>query len=108
MFQNIILATYRPGPTGMDGYYKLQAVKNDFKIFVSELMIRGSIAKYSYTLLHKEEIILRYDNAPHHPRIETFPHHKHWRDEVMPIYDRSIDSFLEEAASLMEGPGRGR
>lgn len=24
-------------------------------------------------------LILRYDNAPHHPEVETFPHHKHLR-----------------------------
>ena len=24
-------------------------------------------------------LILRYDNAPHHPEVGTFPHHKHLR-----------------------------
>jgi hypothetical protein len=23
------------------------------------------------------QMIFRYDNAPHHPEIATFPHHKH-------------------------------
>lgn len=25
----------------------------------------------------REQLIFRYDNAPHHPEISTFPHHKH-------------------------------
>lgn len=25
--------------------------------------------------------IFRYDNAPHHPEVPTYPHHKHIRDE---------------------------
>ena len=24
-----------------------------------------------------DEMVFRYDNAPHHPEIATYPHHKH-------------------------------
>ena len=66
-FQSIILALYRSSSTGMDGYYRLQAVKHEFRVFISEFILRGPIAKYSYTLLHSEKVVLRYDNAPHRP-----------------------------------------
>ncbi|GAB4496424.1 MAG: hypothetical protein OHK0052_06300 [Anaerolineales bacterium] len=32
---------------------------------------------YAYTYLQADMRIFRYDNAPHHPEILTFPHHKH-------------------------------
>jgi hypothetical protein len=35
------------------------------------------ILRYSYTYIKGGEQVFRYDNAPHHPDLETFPHHKH-------------------------------
>jgi hypothetical protein len=32
---------------------------------------------YAYTYLRMGIQVFRYDNAPHHPEIVTFPHHKH-------------------------------
>ncbi|MEB3860206.1 MAG: DUF6516 family protein [Desulfurococcales archaeon] len=101
-FHSITLIAYRPGPSDIDGYYKLRAIKHNYKIFISELLIRDSIAKYSYTLLYGEKIVLRYDNAPHHPYIETFPHHKHENDEIKPLYNHSIESFIKEVEGLVK------
>ncbi len=75
-FEYVNLTLYRPDPTGTNGYYKLRATKDDYKVYISELLFKGSIIKYSYTLLHRGRVILRYDNAPHYPQMETFPHHK--------------------------------
>ena len=35
------------------------------------------ILRYSYTYVRGKEHVFRYDNAPHHPGLENFPHHKH-------------------------------
>ncbi len=35
------------------------------------------ILRYSYTYTRTGQHIFRYDNAPHHPGLPTFPHHKH-------------------------------
>ena len=32
---------------------------------------------YIYQYISGEEAIFRYDNAPHHPDLPTFPHHRH-------------------------------
>ena len=32
---------------------------------------------YAYTYLRAGQRVFRYDSAPHHPEIVTFPHHKH-------------------------------
>jgi hypothetical protein len=102
-FSNIALISYRPGPSGVDGYYKLEAAKRDCRVFISELLIEGSVAKYSYTLLRNDKVILRYDNAPHHKHIETSPHHKHECNEIKPLHDYSIESFIREIADKVKG-----
>ena len=34
--------------------------------------------KYRYHFMDaSNQLVFRYDNAPHHPKIATFPHHKH-------------------------------
>lgn len=33
--------------------------------------------RYSYQYLRNDERVFRYDNAPHHRDVDTFPHHKH-------------------------------
>ena len=40
----------------------------------------GDIIKDRYSYHYQKsnnDLVFRYDNAPHHPEIETFPHHKH-------------------------------
>ena len=45
---------------------------------------------YAYTYLQGGQRVFRYDNAPHHPEIITFPHHRHpgrkitWRHPTSP------------------------
>ncbi len=37
-----------------------------------------NITDYRYHYMTEEnEMIFRYDNAPHHQEVDTFPHHKH-------------------------------
>lgn len=42
-------------------------------------MAAGSIReKYRYHFMDdSNQLLFRYDNAPHHPTVGTFPHHKH-------------------------------
>ena len=41
-------------------------------------------------------LILRYDDAPHHPEVETFPHHKHLRETVVASQRPALpDLFVE-------------
>ncbi|MFQ5343858.1 MAG: DUF6516 family protein [Anaerolineae bacterium] len=35
------------------------------------------ILRYSYTYVKGSQHVFRYDNAPHYPDLDTFPHHKH-------------------------------
>ncbi len=41
---------------------------------------------YAYTYVNKEgQHVFRYDNAPHHPDLDNFPHHKHVGPSERPI-----------------------
>jgi hypothetical protein len=42
------------------------------------------ILRYSYTYVRNDEHIFRYDNAPHYPDLENFPHHKHTGTKEIP------------------------
>ena len=53
--------------------------------------------RYSYHYMDKEKkMIFRYDNAQHHRKISTFPHHKHVKDKVEPSKEPDIDIVLSE------------
>lgn len=45
----------------------------------------------------KNNLLFRYDNTPHFPRIATFPHHKHLPDRVVAVEQPSILEVIEEA-----------
>jgi hypothetical protein len=47
----------------------------------------------------KKELIFRYDNAEHHPELETFPHHKHIGNETFPAEEFSLEKVLDIIAN---------
>ena len=40
-FRDIVLITYRPSPLGVEGYYKLRAIKHNYRVFISELLFKA-------------------------------------------------------------------
>jgi len=99
-FQDIALKDFRPGPLPTMGWYRIEALMAGFRIVITEF-ISESIVKYSYTLISDSEVLLRYDNAPHHSYIRTYPHHKHVNGRVAPLEDSSIESFLREVLDII-------
>jgi hypothetical protein len=59
---------------------------------------------YAYTYLHREQRVFRYDNAPHHPEIITFPHHKHSgpQDRLTPADQPSLSQVMAEIADWLD------
>lgn len=47
------------------------------------------------------EMTFRYDNAPHHPEIATYPHHKHRRGEEKPEESKEV-GLIEILAEINE------
>lgn len=63
---------------------RLRFWDNSLLEFVETLVVHGFlIVKTDYAYHYQDrhnQLVFRYDNAPHHPQIATFPHHKHWLD----------------------------
>jgi hypothetical protein len=59
---------------------------------------------YAYTYIREGKRVFRYDNAPHHPEIITYPHHKHIgpSDRLAPTDQPSLSQVLAEAATWLE------
>lgn len=53
-------------------------IKNQTKLFVKDYLFLDGSRKYSF---HWQDgngnCIIRWDNAPHHQNVTTFPYHKH-------------------------------
>lgn len=70
------------------------------ELHIAEYVITAPILtrpKYRYHLQTFEgKQIRRWDNAPHHPDVSTFPHHFHdERNKVHPVEPMSIPDVLE-------------
>lgn len=46
---------------------------------------------------------VRYDNAPHHPELETFPHHKHLQESVVASQRPALPDFFDEIQRRLSG-----
>ena len=47
-------------------------------------------------------LVFRYDNAPHHPELPTFPHHKHLPGKkVVSSSEKSLIDILDEIGEII-------
>ncbi len=47
------------------------------------------------------QMIFRYDNAPHHRHILSFPDHKHELDTVTASFKPSLNRVIQEAVEVL-------
>jgi len=62
------------------------------------------VVTYSYHWQNTEnQLIMRWDNAKHHPQIRTFPHHVHIdnEDNVHKSTGMDVDSFLKQIEQIL-------
>jgi hypothetical protein len=58
---------------------------------------------YRYHFQAKDnKVIFRYDNTPHFQGFNTFPHHKHLMDNVLPARRPSVLKVLDEVNETLE------
>ncbi len=61
----------------------------------------SSKIKYRYHYMDENQVmIFRYDNAPHHGEVPTFPHHKHTPDGVQGSTEPELYDILLEIAQM--------
>ena len=71
-------------------------------LHISETWIDGKLLYYSYYWLDEENNqIIGWDNAPHHPELDNYPHHKHIKTKkrIIPSYEIKLEdvlSFIQE------------
>jgi hypothetical protein len=60
--------------------------------------------KYRYQLMDaNNQILFRYDNAPHYPHVATFPHHKHLPTDVIDSFGSSLVEVFNEVEAKVLG-----
>ena len=82
---------------------KIQArLINGWKLHVWE-HITPSIRRYAYHVSKSSELVIRWDNAPHHRKINTFPHHKHVKEAVLESKEVVLEEILGDVEKMMKG-----
>ena len=53
--------------------------------------------KYKYHFMRNDfSIVFRYDNMPHHPKVNTFPHHKHTQGSILDSQEPELILIIKE------------
>lgn len=95
------------GPDGKTIYLKGVITFTDLSILemsVFATIFRNKIVmdKYRFQYMDKKNrMVFRYDNAPHHGELSTFPHHKHLPGGVNPSTQPSLVDILNEVSSVI-------
>ncbi len=76
----------------------------EIAIFAIESRGSLSIDKYRLHYMNKVgQMLFRYDNSQHHREIDTYPHHKHTRDKIVPSKMPSLKDILNEISAIIVG-----
>jgi hypothetical protein len=78
-------------------YLKIKSdIINNTTLFI-KIYLSDTEYNYSFHWQDEEgELIIRWDNAPHHQEIETYPHHKHTPLGIEKSYDITLNDVLNE------------
>lgn len=78
----------------------------DFALFLVETQESVLAEKYRLQYMDKHgALIFRYDNAPHHPLLQNFPHHKHTPVLVENSRAPSLQGIFNEISCIMLAQG---
>ncbi len=85
-------------------YYRLKIqarLINGWKLHVWE-HAAPRFRRYAYHISKGSELIIRWDNAPHHRQVRTFPHHKHLKEAILESREVVIEDILKELEQMMK------
>ncbi len=110
-----ILKTIRIAYNIADWFSVEQHVDYDFDLSLGILFAEGRIVfyngdireftesitpdriRYRYHYMNSDgALIFRYDNVPHHPKVDTFPHHKHLKGKIVGSSHVNLKQVVEE------------
>lgn len=85
-------------------YLRLKVIFNDQSILFAREYFDIENRDYSYHWQDKNNVlIIRWDNSPYHPYIETHPHHKHKDNNIQPSTEITIEQVLNFIAEIIKG-----
>jgi len=79
-------------------YQLIEEISASF-LRISVELIDGSHLFIKELLFPDGRLLIRWDNAPHHPGIDTHPDHKHIGEEVLSSNRVSAEEVLSEIAA---------
>lgn len=84
-------------------YYRLKILlENRSVLFVREYVDEVERVYSFHWQDQNDEMIMRWDNAPHHRHISTFPHHKHTPAGVFENLEIALSDVLAEIRKQIE------
>ncbi len=96
------------GPTKEEAYARGNLIFIDMSSLEFAIYIIGKgkkiiFDKYRFQYMDsKNRLVFRYDNAHHHKKISTFPHHKHLHDgKLTTATPPNFSELLEEITAII-------
>ena len=84
---------------------EIRFTDNSFLHFIEFVNVKEGVTRYKYSYHYQdkaEKVVFRYDMAPHHKEIKTFPHHKHMgSEEVVESIAPSLNEVLQEIEGIL-------
>ena len=84
---------------------EIRFTDNSFLHFIEFVNVKEGVNRYKYSYHYQdkaEKVVFRYDMAPHHKEIKTFPHHKHMgSEEVVESIAPSLSEVLQEIGGIL-------
>ncbi|MCX8027949.1 MAG: DUF6516 family protein [Thermodesulfovibrionales bacterium] len=83
-------------------YIKIRALlTNNTELYIREYSDINE-RNYSYHWQSADgKMIMRWDNANHHKNIDTYPHHVHHTDNILPSCHISCEEILNHIETMM-------
>lgn len=75
--------------------------ENGYSLEFTEVVDTEQTIKIKYRYQYMDEklsLIFRYDNAPHHKEVKSFPHHRHTPNKVTDSQEPGLSGILLEIA----------
>lgn len=86
---------YKQWQTGF--YYRLKIQFQDYSVLYVKEYLDDTERNYAFHWQDKNNnMIARWDNAPHHHHILTFPHHKHDPEGIFDSLEISLPEVIEQ------------
>ena len=89
---------------------EIRFADNSFLHFIEFVNVKELVSKYKYSYHYQDkadQVVFRYDMAPHHKEIKSFPHHKHiGSKKVIQSFAPTLGEVLQEIEGLQRKWGQ--